>query len=236
MEIPVVITGTLICYYLYYYFAGGFLVQKFFPDTVSAKDQVTIFLFKKVSGFIFLGLIPSLYYCFFISGNVLSEFGFRFSGLTDNALLLAGLSLLVLGVIFLVNKFNGPVKDKPQIRLEKWTGGVFLLNCLGWIIYLVGYETLFRGVLLISCYHAFGMPVAIAINLAIYSAIHMVNGKGEALGALVFGFISCLLTIKTGTILISIILHIVLALSTDYFAIVYSPAMQFIGKSQEKRR
>ena len=150
MEIPAVIIGTLICFYLYYYFASDFLVKKIFHDSDSEKNQPDIFIFKKISGFFFLGVIPVICYLFFISGTVLSDFGLRFSYLSKNILLIIGSGILVFIFVFLVNKIKGPVHDKPHIMLNEWTSSLFLVSCFGWILYLIGYETLFRGVLLIS--------------------------------------------------------------------------------------
>jgi len=228
MEMPVTIIGSLLCFYLYYYFASQFLVKKFLHETGSEANQVRIFLFRKFSGFVFMGILPLLYYRIFISGTVVSDFGLRFSDFGKNVLSIAGLSFFIALFIFLVSKIKGPVRDKPQIRVRHWTTNLFLINSLGWIVYLVGYETLFRGVLLITCYHYSGFWTAIAINLAIYSAVHMVNGTGEAIGALVFGLAACLLTLLTGTIFFSISMHIVLALSTDYFAIKFNPDLQCV--------
>jgi len=232
---PFTIAGTLICFYLYYYFAGSYLAKRLFKNSPSGKDQIRIFLFKKISGFFFMGVIPLIFYKFFISGTILSDFGLRFSDLWSNILKITGLSLLVVIFVFLVSKLSGPEEDKPQIHQKTWTKKLFLVNCLGWILYLTGYEFLFRGVFLISCYNHFGFWVAIAINLSVYSAIHMVNGIREALGALVFGLIVCILTLRTGTILISMVMHIVLALSTDYFAIRYRTDMQFVKNTHLNR-
>ncbi|MBK7407617.1 MAG: hypothetical protein IPJ40_05760 [Saprospirales bacterium] len=35
----------------------------------------------------------------------------------------------------------------PQIRVAEWTFSLVLWSSLTWVLYLVGYETLFRGIL-----------------------------------------------------------------------------------------
>ena len=41
---------------------------------------------------------------------------------------------------------------------------------------------------------------AIAINIALYSATHILKGLDETIGAIPLGFVLCLLTISSGTI------------------------------------
>ena len=233
IKVSIIILGTLVCFYFYYYFAGNFLLKKIFRDPESEKQQVKIFLFKKLSGLFFLGIIPLLIYSFF-TASIYSDFGLGFQAFWKNILTILILSLIVFSFIYLTSKNNGPVKDKPQIEVNNWTLKLFMINSLGWILYLTGYEVLFRGILLLTCYKLFGAWIAISINLAIYSAIHMVNGTGEAIGALIWGFLVCLLTIYFETILIAIVMHIVLALSTDYFAIKFRPDRQFYSKESLK--
>jgi membrane protease YdiL (CAAX protease family) len=115
--------------------------------------------------------------------------------------------------------------------LKEWTGREFAINCLGWIAYLIGYEFLFRGILLSACYMSFGFWPAIAVNVAIYSAIHMVNGKDQAIGAILFGTIACFFTLTKGTILIPIFMHIALSLTSDYLSIRMNPEHRFVKPS-----
>jgi len=93
---------------------------------------------------------------------------------------------------------------------------------------LLAYEFLFRGILLFECYESFGFWPAVAINVTIYSAIHMVNGKDQAIGALFFGGIACYLTLTRGTVLIPLFMHITLSVFSDYFSIKMNPDIGFI--------
>jgi membrane protease YdiL (CAAX protease family) len=87
---------------------------------------------------------------------------------------------------------------------------------------------LFRGILLFECYTNFGFWPAVAINVTIYSAIHMVKGKDQTIGALIFGGIACYLTLIQGSILIPIIMHVSLSIFSDYFSIRYNEDLSFI--------
>ncbi len=136
--------------------------------------------------------------------------------------------MLMIAMLLFVNQKVNRRNNSLQIELTNWNIPLFLINTFGWIIYLVGYEFLFRGILLFECYNSFGFWPAIAINIAIYSAIHMVNGKDQTIGALIFGVIACYLTLSRGTILIPIFMHISLSVFSDYFSIRYNDKISFV--------
>ncbi|MBK6281398.1 MAG: CPBP family intramembrane metalloprotease [Draconibacterium sp.] len=136
--------------------------------------------------------------------------------------------MLIIAAILFINQKVNRQNNSLQIELTNWNIQLFLINVFGWIIYLVGYEFLFRGILLFECFNTFGFWPAIAINIAIYSAIHMVNGKAQTIGALIFGGIACYLTITRGTILIPIFMHISLSVFSDYFSIRYNDNLSFV--------
>jgi membrane protease YdiL (CAAX protease family) len=134
-------------------------------------------------------------------------------------------------ILFFNQKANGH-NNSLQINLSEWNILLFSINSIGWIFYLIGYEFLFRGILLFECYNSFGFWPAIAINVAIYSAIHMVNGKDQAIGSLIFGAIACYLTLSQGSILIPLIMHISLSIMSDYFSIRYNVSLSFIKQTR----
>ena len=113
------------------------------------------------------------------------------------------------------------------MKIKEWNKVLFGINAAGWILYLCGYEFLFRGILLFECNNSFGFWPAIAINVVVYSAVHMINGKDEAIGALIFGAIACYFTLTLGTILIAVIMHVALSLSSDYFSIRLNKELSF---------
>ncbi|MFP4470563.1 MAG: CPBP family intramembrane glutamic endopeptidase [Bacteroidales bacterium] len=216
---------------------AGFLLYHFLGDWRSKADRSVsdlrdegllirrIFL-QKMWGFFSMGLLP-------LAGFAIM-FGFspdRF-GLSADSLLLYWPWLLVsIGAPVFVNYFlaNNPsnLRQYPQMRVNRWTTGRFLLNATGWTMYLLAYEFLFRGLLLFSTYEVFGIWTAIAINVTIYSLAHLPKGSGETLGAIPFGIILCLLTLYTGTLFFAFFMHLALALSNDFWAIRYNPEMSF---------
>ena len=202
-------------------------------ENEKVSTNAGFYMFRKLSGFIFMGVIPGLFYLKWIDPGF-SGFGLTYSAFKENFLIIMAISALIIFLVYLISRYYGPAPGKPQINAQNWSPRLFLLSSSGWVLYLTGYEFLFRGFLLITCYNAFGIWVAIAINLVIYSAVHMVNGTGEALGALVFGLVVCLFFIYRETIIIPVVMHIVLAVSADYFAIKFNPGLKFVNRKSVK--
>ena len=225
--IAVVILSTIIFYYIYFYFVTSGLPEKYSKSIIlPAQKEIFLFLIKKISGFLILGLIPGLLYIFLLNQDI-QKFGLSIYHFNKNLLIIFSLILVITTILFLNQKANKQ-NNSLQINLSEWNILLFSINSIGWIFYLVGYEFLFRGILLFECYNSFGFWPAIAINIAIYSAIHMVYGKDQAIGSLVFGGIACYLTLSQGTILIPIIMHVSLSVISDYFSIRYNVSLSFI--------
>lgn len=227
LTISVIILSTVIAYYLYFYFVNSNLPKKYYAGiTPGTKKEVARFLIKKCSGFLILGLIPGMMYYYFLDKNF-DKFGLTVNHLSNNFSIILSLTF-VIGVILFIRQITNKQHNSLQINISEWNIFLFLINVSGWIIYLVGYEFLFRGILLFECNNSFGFWPAIAINVAVYSAIHMVYGKEQTIGSIVFGGIACYLTLSCGTLLIPIIIHISLSLFSDFFSIRYNENLSFV--------
>ena len=226
-NIAILIISVVLFYYLYYYFSSSIFPKNYLKK--NGNNELLLFLARKISGFLILGVIPLILYIIFFDFSFY-KFGFTGSQLKSNFSII----LILISIVALVTLINQKVnaqRNSLQLKLKEWTIFLFTLNSFGWIIYLIGYEFLFRGILLYECYYNFGLWPAIAINVAIYSAIHMINGKDEAFGALLFGTIACYFTLSRGTILIPIFMHISLSLFSDYFSILLNKNLSFIKKT-----
>jgi membrane protease YdiL (CAAX protease family) len=233
LYISVIILSTVVFFYFYHYFTISRFPEKICENiNQQTKKKITAFLVKKGSGFLILGIIPGLIYYFFLNRNF-GSFGFSFGHFIRNLEIIL-LLMLMIAVLLFVNQKVNLQNNSLQIELTEWNIPLFLVNAFGWIIYLIGYEFLFRGILLFECYNSFGFWPAIAINIAIYSAIHMVNGKEQTIGALIFGGIACFLTLTRGTILIPLIMHVSLSVFSDYFSIRYNDELSFVKQKYSK--
>ncbi len=226
-DISVIILSTVIIYYFYYYFISSGMIEKYCNKMVgNVQKEISKFFIKKVLGFLILGLIPLLLYNLLMNPDF-GKFGISFIHFRNNFLIIFIL-IIVIAVVLFINQKTNNKHNSLQINLSEWNILLFMFNAAGWIIYLVGYELLFRGILLFECFNSFGFWPAIAINAAVYSAIHLVNGKDQTIGALIFGIVACYLTLIRGSVLIPIFMHISLSILSDYFSIWYNNDLGFI--------
>lgn len=223
----VVILSTVILYYLYYYFITSDLPKKY-CHTISqhVQKEIALFLLKKFSGFLILGFFPGLIYYYFLNSD-LGMFGLSVAHFRNNFFVILLLITIIIFVLFVNQRLNRN-NNSLQINISEWNFFLFVINATGWIIYLIGYEFLFRGILLFECYNSFGFWPAIAINVAIYSAIHLTYGKFQTFGSLLFGGVASYLTLTCGTLLIPIIMHVSLSLVSDYFSIRFNENLSFV--------
>ena len=225
--IAIILAGSILFYYLYYYTAHS----QFLKNKLNIRNKVTseirIFLLKKIIGLLFLGVIPGIiYYGFLRPEYKLLEF---FQGSVSSILITTLVLTFIIGIFVFVNQKANVNRNSLQMDIDEWTVNLFFINITGWTLYLLGYEFLFRGILLFECENSFGFWPAIAINMVIYSAIHMVNGKAEALGAVVFGTVACYFALTQRNILIPVFMHVALSISSDYFSIKLNKNLKFVN-------
>ena len=137
---------------------------------------------------------------------------------------------IILGSILLVIPYFSARKEEmlqfyPQIRVPEWTRGLLMINAVVWLLYLWAYEYLFRGFLLLSMAGALGWWPAIAITTALSSVTHMPKGSKETFGTVPLSILLCFIVIQTGAIWPCVVIHAVLAISNDYWALNYHPSM-----------
>ena len=115
----------------------------------------------------------------------------------------------------------------PQIRTQNWNLSLLVVSALSWIAYLFAYEFLFRGILFTSSVSLLGIWPAIVLNVGIYSIVHIPKGFKESFWAIVLGVIICLLVVRTGSFWIAFFIHVVLALSNEWFSLRAHPDIHF---------
>ena len=77
------------------------------------------------------------------------------------------------------------------------------------------------------CAAFLGFPVAVGLNVALYALAHVPKGAQEAFGALVLGYVLCVLTFASSSILFAWMIHCALAIANDLSAWYYRPDMRF---------
>lgn len=219
------------------YFSLAFMTYHFSPHyqwikklaqrlgDLPGEPEIQVYL-ERFLGFLLLGLVPVI--CFpALFEKSMSFYGIKFP-LADMIWLWW---LLPLALVIGVNMFRPArgvnINYYPQVRKQQWGWKRIIINCFSWLVYLIGYEFIFRGLLFFTCLNSFGLIPAIMINSALYSISHVPKGAGEAFGAFFMGIVFCVITWATGSILIPLVMHLIIALGNDYKAVGINPNMHF---------
>jgi membrane protease YdiL (CAAX protease family) len=204
------------------------LKRYFFSRLPFDKASVLHLVFSKLFGFIVLGLIP-LMICTFL----LPEFSFGICSSSSqlvNSFVWAGLlALVIVPLTFHFSQKPENLQYYPQLRIRKWTYSTVLIYLASWAVYLLGYELLFRGILLFPLVEALGIWPAIAVNTLLYSAVHLLNSPKESIGSIPFGIVLCLITIETEGIWAAYLSHVCLSWTNALTALYHHPDIEFIG-------
>jgi membrane protease YdiL (CAAX protease family) len=191
------------------------------------KSEVRWVLFERLIGVFFYGIVPALIIIIGFNKS-LSDYGFSFENRLLSIYWILGLS----PVLIAMNYFNCSKPDNlamyPQIRASEWNIQLLILSALSWIAYLLAYEFMFRGYLLFISLEYLGVWPSIALNITIYALVHVPKGYKEAIGAIPLGIVLAIITIKTGNIWVAFVVHVVLALSNEWFSLKAHPDMKFI--------
>lgn len=207
------------------------LESKFGEEKASIRRIIS----TKYLGAVSLGILPFLVYKIAFPDTSLAQLGFTINKSTILTSLMIGLGLG--GVMALTLYFNTRkprIQDKhPEIRVKVWERSLIFNNLLAWAVYLLGYEFFFRGVLLFPLFESIGLWPAIAVNALFYAGVHIPKGVDEAILALPFAVILCLLTVTTGTIWIAFLVHLMMAWTVTMGGIRHNPKLTFYNSSSK---
>lgn len=199
------------------------LIRIYGSDLGSAR----LIIITKIVGGIIMFLLPALTYLAVFPETTLAEFGWVLPGKTRLAtfmwiLVLGSLSILIIGRNA---RSSENLRFYPQIRARQWTRSMLYWNLAGWTVYLIGYEALFRGVLLFPLVKHLGFWTAIAINIGLYAGTHIPKGLKETVSSIPLGIIFCILTVKVGNIWIAVSVHVAMAWTNELISFKYHPDM-----------
>ncbi|CAN5494160.1 hypothetical protein BH10BAC1_BH10BAC1_06870 [soil metagenome] len=222
------IGSAAIGFVIYWFLALSPKIKALYFAKYQGEDAwIRFVFFQKMMGVIFLGIIPGGLALYLLPYS-LAEYGMQLGDFSSSMLYTGIICVLIALLNYRATKNPENLKNYPQMRIMEWDKKRIAINSIAWISYLFAYEFMFRGILLITCYHSFGFWPAVAINLSFYSATHIAKGLGETVGAFPYGLLLCLITISTGSIAVSFLTHVALALTNDYFSIHHSKEMKFV--------
>jgi len=226
--VPVLLA--LVFFTAYWFITKSESVKYWFTRRYDAdKASVYHITFNRITGFAAMGVLPVSVCLMVLPDWSLGDYGLRFDSFTRvyTVAWTVILSLLVMPAAFFSARKPANLVNYPMIRARIWTRETVIINTIGWALYLLGYEFLFRGVLLVPLAEVLGVWPAVAVNVALYSATHIPKGLAETIGAAPLGLVLCLLTLNSGTIWIAFLVHLAMALTNSFTALKYNPDMKY---------
>lgn len=196
----------------------GILVKVF----DSQGNQVIL---QRMLGLLLLGIVSALL-ILILPGKALKDYGLSFTFSVAPPWWSYLLIPLILGLGSMVAGKARNLAMYPQIRHFRWTPRSLLISAISWVLFLIGYEFLFRGFLLHASLDLMNPLPAFALNGAIYALAHAYKGPGETYGSIPVGLVLCYLTLITGNIWCAVILHSIMALSNEWLSIQAHPEMK----------
>lgn len=191
------------------------------------QDNTRNILLQRLSGMMIYGVLPVTFY-YILTQDI--NIG-RYTGILKEDTLYW--LLLPAAFIIIINYLNAGRRDNlkmyPEIRKGEWSFSLLILSAVSWAGYLLAYEFLFRALLFVPACRLFGFWPAVILNVGIYSLVHIPKGIKEGVGAIFLGFVLCWLVAKTGSFWIAFFVHVVLALSNEWFSIARNPDIKIIN-------
>lgn len=210
------VTVIFTAYYFIVYSSNS--IRFFYKRHSEEQAQITYIFFQRLAGVFFFGLLPI---ALLIGQKIpLHDAGLTFQSKAPVWHWIVGLSLVCVIVNFFASQKEDHLEMYPQIRKpQPWHPQLMVASAVTLFLYTLAYEVMFRGYLLFTCEQELGMLLAIVINTSIYALVHIPKGWKETVGAVPMGIILCWLTLKTGNIWIAVVVHVTLALSSEWFSI-----------------
>lgn len=210
---------------LYYFTSTSQALKSYLQKNYTAeKASVLLVISEKILGFFFLGVVPALA-LFSLLGIPFGKLGLEIQESPISILWTVLICIVVFLMNFVVPKSEAHLEIYPQIRVNNWGWSLLILDTLGWVVYLLAYELLFRGILLFVLAPLWGVWPAILISTALYALAHVPIQMKEAFGAFPFGILLSMMTLYTGSIWMAFFIHLSLAVSNNLFCIYQHPEM-----------
>jgi len=204
-----------ICYIGWWVLCGKVISNGWF-STRAGKGSLRFVLFKRSLAVLLFFLLPWLF-LHFTHQNFLDWFSLR--NAHNTAIVSVALSIPLIIISLITGRRPENLQLYPEIRMEQWNGKLVLLSALSWIAYLFAYEFLFRGCMFFLLLSKYNLPLALTVNLVVYSFAHFPKNLRETMASIPFGAVLCWACSFTGNIWPAVIAHIVLALSNEWIAL-----------------
>ena len=135
--------------------------------------------------------------------------------------------LVALPLVALSARGLGDSESTPQMRRPRMTPEFIVASAGVWALYLLGYEFLFRGFLLVPLVEEWGVWPALAANTGLYTFAHLHKGAAETIACLPMGIVFGLMALYTGGIWAPWLLHVAIVLVHENVAARANPSIQW---------
>ncbi len=211
----------------------GFLVwffvsksEKLYERLISRMGEQKAMIWRiyiqRYLGVLMFGVIPAIV-LFTFTDATWADYGVAAIFPMETFWWILGLSPLLAYLTSISTKKPISLARYPEIRIKEWDRPLLYKSLLGWALYLIAYEWMFRGFFLYACARAFGIWPAILINACVYALVHVPKGQTEAVGAIPLGILLCIITFRTETIIVAVVVHIVMSWANELYSLKYHP-------------
>lgn len=212
-QLPIVVLlGVAVLFPVFHYFLSA---ETWAQRRNWARNGAYAVYGQRLSGFVVLGVIPAItLFCW--PAPMPTSMGLGPVDLTRTGLWVTTLLSFALPAIWWASRRPMFLEHYPQIRESgPWSRRQIVLNGVSWALYLLGYESLFRGCLLFTTHAAFGAWPAVAFTTLAYVLAHLPKNAQETLSTIPMGLIFAWGALWTGGIWGPWFAHVVIATWSD---------------------
>ena len=177
---------------------------------------------QRIIGAVLLGLLPGIALVFGFDLD-LCDHGLAIPHYASKGAWSVGVLLIAIPLIYQQAQKETYWEHYPELRHERWSKKTTISNAASWMIYLLAYEFLFRGLLLMSLDAWLGQEAAITIMAAMYVLSHVDKSQEETFGSLAMSVVFALAALGTNSIWLPWLMHCTIAIASDTFSVRANP-------------
>jgi membrane protease YdiL (CAAX protease family) len=208
------------------------------PKSFQIQYDINVSYFQRIlrrrfAGFLIYGVVPLVLILYFdLIGPVeFADLGISFEWNSKVTIWMAALLPITLIINFLSARSRETLINYPEIRVTIWTPRLLFMSAFWWVLYLVAMEFLYRGLILQSLLMNTGsIWWTVIISACLYSMIHYFKDNRISVMSLPYGLIMAYATLESGSLLPTILVHVIGGLLTEWLAIRRHPEIRVQSK------
>ena len=224
IEVLTVILGGTFLFCVGHYVCSDIVMERFFAKRTPLEQRANGYFLAVLLRGLVLGL-GSLFVAQRV-GLSLDFMSLAPGPLFKNVALGIGIFVLLLPVLWGSAQKKEIQAHYPELRLVPRDRAIVLNSAAGWFVFMLGYEILFRGLLLHYGILEWGLWPGIAVMTGLYVLAHLHKPGSETFACLVVGPAFAYLTLETGTICAVVVLHTLIGITNENLAAKFNPDFQ----------